>query len=63
MSHHLPTRDDYIISGQLRALQLLANEVRLDCARHGWHADAWTIKVMQDGIRALARIRYEQEQP
>jgi len=42
---------DSYLHGQLAALNILANSVRLDCSRHGWTYEASIIKTMQDGLR------------
>ena len=54
------SKEDYNrLDGELWGLQILANEVRLDCRRMGWTGEASLIQMMQDGIKAMRRARDE----
>jgi len=44
------------IRGQLEALCILANEVRLNCARYGMPMQSAAIKMMQDALRHIHRM-------
>ena len=43
------------IQGQLEALRILANEVRLNCKRYGMPMEASAIQMMQDVLRQIRR--------
>lgn len=52
------SKEDYLkLEGEIWALQVLANEVRLDCRRMGWSGEAALIQAMQDGLKALYRAK------
>lgn len=57
MSDKETYQTDAYLLGKMSALSDLANEVRLDCKRRGWHMEEAAIKFMQEAIRASWKQR------
>jgi len=45
------------IRGKIEALRVLANDVRLSCSRNGMLMEAAAIKLMQDALLQLHRMK------